>query len=153
MSSAKDAARLLGSLGGKASAAKLSPKKRRERASAAGKASAAKLSKEQRQDRARKAVAARWARRPPEVVSVNRGVDLLGHPRRRLVARGHVRSVRLTHPRTPVWALVHESTIEPGRWQLTWMDDRGAVGDTRRDTLQDVLDLQDLIGYEVAEVR
>jgi hypothetical protein len=40
----------------------------------------------------------------------------------------------------PEWfAIIHPSTIEIGRWQVSYFDDRGAIGDTRRDTLGEAL--------------
>jgi hypothetical protein len=53
---------LFGAKGGKASAAKLTPKQRAKRASKAGRASAAKLTPAQRKARAGKAARARWAK-------------------------------------------------------------------------------------------
>ncbi len=37
------------------------------------------------------------------------------------------------------WAAVHRSTREPGRWQVTWFDAEGAIGDTTRAELADAL--------------
>jgi hypothetical protein len=81
------------------------------------------------------------------------GDDCLGHPKYRLVAYGPIKAVRLAHPKSELIAVCHPSTWEPGRWQLSWLDDRGAVGDTRRDSLQELLDLPELIGYQVEDTR
>jgi hypothetical protein len=53
-----------------------------------------------------------------------------------------IRAVRLEYDRPghPDWyAIVHPSTHEIGRWQVTYFDRIGAMGDTRRDTLQECL--------------
>jgi hypothetical protein len=41
--------------------------------------------------------------------------------------------------RPDMFAVVHPSTVELGRWQVSYFDAAGAIGDTRRDTLGEAL--------------
>jgi len=69
------AARALGSAGGKASAAALTPEQRAARARAAGKAASARLTPAERSARGRAAVMARWGRRQLVTVDILHPVD------------------------------------------------------------------------------
>jgi len=55
-------------------------------------------------------------------------------------------AIALRHPRRPnLTAMVTASASEPGRYQLTWADDRGPSGHTTRDTAEEA------VAYAVAE--
>lgn len=45
------------------------------------------------------------------------------------------------------WAAIHPSTVEAGRWQLTWFDALGPWGHTTRDTVAEAVKEADWDGY------
>lgn len=62
------------------------------------------------------------------------------------------KSAKFVYPRDRrLFFVVHPSTIEPGRWQVSEFDEDGAIGDTRRDTASDAVDCVPT-AYELTEV-
>jgi hypothetical protein len=59
-------------------------------------------------------------------------------------------AIELQHcQRSDLRAIVAASAKDPGRWQLTWLDDYGPSGDTIRDTLEQALKVAVDEGYRV----
>jgi hypothetical protein len=59
-------------------------------------------------------------------------------------------AIELQHcQRADLRAIVAASAKEPGRWQLTWVDDRGPSGDTIRDTFEQAIKVAVDEGYRV----
>lgn len=55
-------------------------------------------------------------------------------------------AIAMRHPRRPdLTAMVTASASEPGRYQLTWSDERGPSGHTTRDSAKEA------VAYAVAE--
>jgi hypothetical protein len=59
-------------------------------------------------------------------------------------------AIELQHcQRADLRAIVSASAKDPGRWQLTWVDDRGPSGDTIRDTFEQAIKVAVDEGYRV----
>ena len=75
-------------------------------------------------------------------------------PRRHFEVAGDVRGVQLRCDKRPEWfAVVHRSSKGRDCWQVSYFDERGAVGDTERATLYLALnDTELLYGWTVESV-
>ena len=68
----------------------------------------------------------------------------------------NVRAVRLVQPRSKRghYAILHIG-VKPenrGRWQLSWFDEEGPIGDTSRATVQEAFDVAHSEGYRTVEI-
>lgn len=68
------------------------------------------------------------------------------------VRAADIAGVKLAHWRPDWRALIHRSTQEPGRWQVTWFDAEGAFGHTTRDTIDECIKSERCHGWRFDEV-
>lgn len=106
---------------------------------------------------ARHGLPSRWESDAEEIYAITGEVDT----RKRELAPGAadgVRGIKLdaTFPRDVErgkYALIHPATKAPGEWQLSWFDSDGAVGDTRRKTVAELIDVAHREGFIIVEVH